>query len=67
VTFDDLRNMATPFVRLATGELGRIVDWYPETEAVAVGAPNGRLQVLPVGRLLPGPDCAVEEPDTSSG
>ena len=54
--------MATPFVRLATGEMARIVDWYPDTKAVAVKAPNGRLHVLPVGRLLPGPGFAVEQP-----
>ena len=62
VTLDELRNMATPFVRLATGEMARIVDWYPDTKAVAVKAPNGRLHVLPVGCLLPGPGFAVEQP-----
>jgi hypothetical protein len=64
VTFDELRNMPSQFVRLTTGELALIVHWYPESDAVGVKAPNGRLHVLPAVRLTLGPSCAVEEPAT---
>ena len=62
MTFDNLRNMPAPFVRLAAGELGLIAYWYAETDAVGVKAPNGRLHVVPAGRLEPGQGCAVEAP-----
>ena len=62
MTLDELRNMPAPFVRLASGELSLIVHWYPETQAVGVRTPQGRLHVLPVVRLTPGPSCAVEAP-----
>ena len=54
--------MSVQFVRLATGELGLIAHWYPESEAVGVKTPNGRLHVIPAVRLTPGPACVVEEP-----
>jgi hypothetical protein len=63
VTFDELRNMPAPFVRMASGDLAQIVAWYPETKAVGVKTPNGRLHVLPIARLIPGPSCAIEPPD----
>jgi hypothetical protein len=60
MTFDELRALPAPLVRLASGELAHIVHWYPETKAIGVRTPNGRLHVLPVARLLAGDGCAVE-------
>ena len=60
MTFDEARFLGTTLIRLANGDMGRIIALDAETQAVIVAIPGAPNRTIHVSRLIHGPWCAHE-------
>ena len=51
LTYNEACELATPFIQLADGSTGRIVEWHHSDEMLGVRRPDGVMRFIPAGRM----------------